>query len=606
MKRRSCCLLFASWILVAAAVAQGDPKVIEKIVDEGKNHSKVWDYLTHLSEDVGPRLTGSTRMMEANAWTRDVFRSLGLHNAHLFKWGELPVRFDRGPSSAGMVKPVEREFEFTTRSWSAGTECALRGRVFKMPKTLDAVEELGDDLEGAWILSEPQQRRRRRKLTDEEKAARKLRERIVAKLYDAGIAGQIAGASSELVITSGARGWRELDYAELPSEVSITVRRSDYDAMNSRLADGEEVEVEADLQNHFVDGPFGMYDTIAEIPGSEWPEQVVIISGHLDSWDGPGSTGTQDNGTGSSVTLEAARILMAAGVKPRRTIRFCLWSGEEQGLLGSRGYVESLTPEELAGISAVFVDDGGTNYEGGVSCIASMEPMLSAATAAVGEAFPKMPVNIHVRERMSRFGGSDHASFNRKGVPGFFWDESGSGGREGKNYRYIHHTQHDTMRYPVKEYLVQSATCSAITAYNLAMADTLLPRELPESDESVAESDEPEKPFNVTLGPLSGQWKLSVAEQEATITLEMSTDARLRGTFSSALGEGKIKSGTYDKSTGVAKFNYDSQMGLIKFEAKVSGDEMTGTINVEDVFSREFTGKRASAAAADSAEGARR
>ena len=106
--------------------------------------------------------------------------------------------------------------------------------------------------------------------------------------------------------------------------------------MNSRIADGETVEVELNLQNHFVDGPFGLYNTIAEIPGTEWPEQVVIVSGHLDSWDGPGSKATQDNGTGSSVTLEAARILMAVGAKPKRTIRFCLWTGEEQGLIGSR------------------------------------------------------------------------------------------------------------------------------------------------------------------------------------------------------------------------------------------------------------------------------
>src|SRR5690606_35229748 len=143
----------------------------------------------------------------------------------------------------------------------------------------------------------------------------------------------------------------------------VEVRRSDYDAMNSRLADGEEVHVAFELNHTFIEGPIPCYNTIGEIPGTERPDEVVIVSGHLDSWDGPGSQGTVDNGTGSSVTIEAARILMAADAKPKRTIRFILWTGEEQGLLGSRAYVESLSDEEKAKISAVFVDDSGTNRE---------------------------------------------------------------------------------------------------------------------------------------------------------------------------------------------------------------------------------------------------
>src|SRR5690606_18097550 len=112
-----------------------------------------------------------------------------------------------------------------------------------------------------------------------------------------------------------------------------------------------------------------------------------IISGHLDSWNGPGSQGVVDNGTGSAVTLEAARILAAVGAKPKRTIRFILWTGEEQGLLGSRAYVESLSEEERAKISAVFVDDGGTNCEGGLVCPPWMFEYLAPATAATNGQF---------------------------------------------------------------------------------------------------------------------------------------------------------------------------------------------------------------------------
>ena len=282
-------------------------------------------------------------------------------------------------------------------------------------------------------------------------------EEIGEQLIEAGIAGVIVPSNSELVITRSQRGWREMTMEDIPDGITVQVRRSDYDSMNSRLADGEDVTVEIDLQNHFSEGPFPMFNTVAEIPGTEFPDEVVIVSGHLDSWDGPGSLGSQDNGTGTCVTLEAARLLMAAGAKPKRTIRFILWTGEEQGLLGSRGYLESLSEAERAKISAVLVDDGGTNYEGGLKCIESQADMLREATALVNEVFPDMPVELSVHESMPQGGGSDHATFNRVGIPGYFWDESGSGGREGKNYRFIHHTQHDTPRYAVPEYLVQSS-----------------------------------------------------------------------------------------------------------------------------------------------------
>jgi Zn-dependent M28 family amino/carboxypeptidase len=161
---------------------------------------------------------------------------------------------------------------------------------------------------------------------------------------------------------------------------------------------------------------------------------------------------------------------MKSGAKPKRTIRFVMWTGEEQGLHGSRRYVE-MHRDKLDKISAVLVDDGGTNYSGGLVCIASMEPMLKAAVAPVATFFADMPVNIVVRPTMPRGGGSDHAPFNQVGVPGFFWNETGRA-----DYQYIHHTQNDKYSEAIPEYLVQSSTVSAVVAYNLACADTMLPR----------------------------------------------------------------------------------------------------------------------------------
>lgn len=587
-----------------SALAQGDPEVIQAIIDEGKSRSQVWELLEHLSENIGVRLTGSTSLEHANAWTRDAFRSWGLHNAHLHKWGEVPVRFDRGPSRARMIKPVEREFEFTTRAWAAGTNGPVVGRVVKEPATMEQLEAMRDQLRGAWVLGKTRPRTGRRGVLSETAQPTQADE-IQAALYEAGIAGRILGATGELVVTTSERGWRELEYHNLPTEVTVFVRRSDYDAINSRLADGEEVEVEIDLQHSFVEGPIPQYNTIAEIPGTEFPEQVVIISAHLDTWDGPGSQGAQDNGVGSAVTLEAARILATVGIKPRRTIRFCLWGGEEQGLLGSRGYLESLSEEERANISAVFVDDGGTNYQGGLQCIEAMAEMLTRATAPVNEAFPDMPVKINVRERMPRGGGSDHATFNRVGIPGFFWDEVGIGGREGKNYRFIHHTQNDTLRYVVPEYLVQSATCSAITAYNLAMADTLLPREVPSAEQEertpprrdpVADAAGDFAPID---GPLNGRWVATIvgdspyAGSQFTLTLQMGANGQVQGTNDSRIGSGPLHNVSYDAEAGQITFTWESDMvGTLYYRATIKGDEMTGALGSDQEYRTQFKAVR--------------
>lgn len=448
-----------------------------RIIDEGKNRSQVVDHLRHLTQEIGPRLTASSRLETANNWVADQFRSFGLQNVRLHQWGEFPVRFDRGPCSGKMVEPEEREFQFTAQAWSAGTKGPVRGPVVREPATVEELEAMQDRLEGAWILRRPGSSLREPPRRREPEADSPL----LSRLRAAGIAGMITASRDELVRTGGIPGIRQMKFEELPQNVTVIVRRSDYDAINSRLADGENVVVEFNLDHQFTPGPIPVYNTIGEIPGTEFPDQVVIISAHLDSWDGPGSQGTVDNGTGSSVTIEAARILAACGIKPRRTIRFALWSGEEQGLLGSKGYVAGLSEEERANISAVIVDDSGTNREASLDCVACMEPMLRRAIAPMNYAFPDVPIVLNVRDRMPRMGASDHASFQEVGIPGFFWGKSGRA-----DYRYAWHTQNDRFEQGIPEYLIKNATVSAIAAYMLAQADTLLPRPAP-SDEPPAE-----------------------------------------------------------------------------------------------------------------------
>ena len=295
-------------------------------------------------------------------------------------------------------------------------------------------------------------------------------------------AGFVSSSKDERVWTTARTGWKDTPLADVPTDVEVNLAGPDFDYINSRLADGAELWLEFDLQHTLTDGPFPIHQVIAEIPGALYPEQAVIVSGHLDSWDGPGSEGTVDNATGCSVVMEAARLLAESGAKPDRTIRFILWTGEEQGLLGARAYVAELSEEERANISATFVDDGGTGYEGGLPAADQMVDYLAAATAPTNGRFYAEGdgwLNVNVRPtgpRINTHSGSDHAAFNAVGIPGFFWDESG----QQANYRYGWHTQFDRIDQAVPAYLEQSAFNMAVTAYNIASAPTLLPRAIPE------------------------------------------------------------------------------------------------------------------------------
>jgi hypothetical protein len=235
------------------------------------------------------------------------------------------------------------------------------------------------------------------------------------------------------------------------------------------LGDSKEVKLQFDIHNEFVPGPISLFNVIGEIPGTEKPEEMVIVGGHLDSWDG--ATGTTDNGTGTATTLEAARLLMKAGAKPKRTIRFMLWSGEEQGLLGSRAYIKA-HPEENARISAVLVHDGGTNYVSGIQATKAMVPLFEKVFEPVMALNEAMPFKIREVGGLPMGIGSDHDSYLMAGVPGFFWSQAGKA-----NYTHTHHTQYDTFDAAIPEYEQHTSMVVAIGAYNIANLDGLLPRE---------------------------------------------------------------------------------------------------------------------------------
>lgn len=509
-------------VVAAPAMPMGDDNTVRKILDEGVNRNRVMEHLTHLTKEIGPRITTGSATERANRWCAEQYTNWGLSNVRVEQWGEYPVRFDRGPSSAkvllrrerkdddGNVTTIEyddiRTLEFSTLAWTKGTDGPRRGHVIREPATEEAYTAVKDRLKGAWILLKAPpplgQRGIRGRLSDHfsrriDARAKIAEGTLVAELPIAqrlvadGVAGWLTTSRDERVWTGGAPNWTTRKLEEIPDDVHLVIRGSDYDFINSRIADDEPIELEVDAQHQLTAGPVPVFNTLAEIKGSELPDEVVIISAHLDSWDGPGSEGCTDNGTGSAVTLEAARILAAVGAKPKRTIIFANWTGEEQGLLGSKAWVEA-NKNRWDKISACFVDDGGTNYQGGLGVPDWQVDMLAAASAPTNNMFfdsiTKEPLNVNIRGggRKERGGGSsDHASFLQVGIPGFFWYESGRA-----EYGFGWHTQHDKLDLAIPEYLRQSATNAAIIAYRLACAPTLIPREDPNAPKEVSESQD--------------------------------------------------------------------------------------------------------------------
>jgi carboxypeptidase Q len=435
-----------------------DPSAIQRILDQGKNQNQVMKLLNELTHGIGPRLTGSKKNLEACRWAEKKFKEFGLVNVHLEEWGEMPVSFNRGKrQSAKVVAPYKEDLIFTTPSWTPGTDGPMKGHAVRAPKDEEELEAMRKKLNRAWVLVERGERR-----GGEASKLDKM-------LNDAGILGRVTAARGELVTTGGR--FTGLEWDKLPTERQIVLQKSAFDKIGKTLDEGKSVELAFDIENQFVKGPTKLYNVVADIPGTEKPDEIVIVCGHLDSWDGPGSLGANDNGTGTVAAIEAARLLMKANAKPKRTIRFILWTGEEQGLLGARAYVDK-HKELWPKISAVLNDDGGTNYHGGYQVLESQVPYFQPAIDVVNKAFPDLPSKLQVVPTMPRGGSSDHAAFNMVGIPGFYTIEAGRA-----DYGFVWHTQNDRPEHSIAEYMIQSSTDHAIVSYSLACADAILPRE---------------------------------------------------------------------------------------------------------------------------------
>lgn len=453
-------------------------------MDEAKKESSLLRNLTYLSDIIGPRLTGSDALVKANEWTAEQMRSYGLTNVRLEPW-TIPEGWERGSATARLVEPnAGRVLSVASLGWYPGTKGKVEGDVvFLKAESVKDLDNYKGKLKNAIVLLSPPRRVAAPseignptspggKGTPREAFGKRnmsemmaFRNTLSAFLEKEGAAAifQDAGKPVGLLVTTGSwsRGDRSSATNRLPT---LYVAHNHYELLY-RLATRPapaKTRIELEVNNKFLPGPIKVFNTVGEIRGSEKPEEYVVVGAHLDSWDL--GQGTTDNGTGSCCVLEAARLIAKSGIKPKRTIRFVLFSGEEQGLHGSRAYIER-HKDEMPRTSVALVHDTGTGRVKGI-----------------GTGGRDVYVSIMERELfnlkelgVTDFGapmitGSDHMSFSRVGVPGFMMVQESAG------YLYTHHTQADTLDAAREPDLIQGAQVLAISAVRMANLNTLLPR----------------------------------------------------------------------------------------------------------------------------------
>ncbi|MGK0204058.1 MAG: carboxypeptidase Q, partial [Planctomycetota bacterium] len=387
----------------------------EAIKKEGIDNSKVHSILREMTGDIGQRLTGSDNFTKACEWAKGEFEQMGLQ-VELEQWAEWQTVWNRGKWIGRIVEPIQLDMYVATEAWTAATDGLQTASFVAAPRS--ATDDGVGATKGKWVLS-----------------TRKPSPNICAAVLEAGALGVVyrAGDPNEQFPTR-VRVFGDSRVARMPIEQApklpkIAVRADDFDRLMELFESDKKPVAQFDIQNEFKPGPIKLHNVIATLVGTEKPDEVVIVSSHLDSWHQ--AQGTTDNGTGSATTMEAARILMAVGAKPKRTIKFCLWGGEEQGLLGSGGYVKRHRTD-MDKVSAVFNHDTGTNWAQSLVVTnkmhAQLEPVFAQVTRLMTPPDPDFDAevfNLIARAEIGGGGGSDHASFLAVKAPGLGWGLKG-------------------------------------------------------------------------------------------------------------------------------------------------------------------------------------
>jgi hypothetical protein len=444
----------------------------QQIADQVKAHSELIKNLEYLTTQIGPRLTGSKQMQQASDWSLKRFQDYGIE-AHL-ESTEIAHSWTRGTETAEITSPIERHIAIHAEGWSRATRGDVSGNVVGIDVRQPAdFERHKGNLKGTIVLAG-----RPADLSTAEANPQNAYDAVIPPSRGVRPSGLPYRERAQLVRQIGEEqpALLLLDSGKTDNLFTMTssypsyqpsvapiafLAHEDYDLIWRLLAAGP-VSLRANLQNTFSEKPAATAITVAEIKGSELPDERVIVGGHLDSWDL--GQGALDNGTGAMAVLEAARTLKALGWKPKRTLTFVLFTGEEQGGLGASTYVKNHAAE-LAKTDAVLVLDTGTGkvFSIALDNLWETASLMSEIYRPLQEVFDLEPLSTR------SFGSSDHVEFLNKGVPAYFCMQLPA------HYREAHHSQTDTFDKVIPDQINEGAAFLAAWAWNVSEMPQALP-----------------------------------------------------------------------------------------------------------------------------------
>lgn len=516
-----------------------DLTMYARIREEGLKHSHVMEFAGALSDGIGPRLTGSPNMAKANAWTRDTLKAVGLENAHLEDWGEFGMGWQQINTWARMITPDPEPLWAQAAPWSPATKGPVSGEVvyvnlqtaadldgFKgklkgkivllgaMRPTPDLTEPLfhrytdGELKEmesyeqaggrraaagGPTMTLQQMMAERARLAALRAQALKMMTEEGVAAILTPSRDGRDGGGTGIIFDDNGANLVRGAQNPEAAVKIPNAVMMIEHYNRLARLLEAHvPVQMELNIETRMTGEHEHGFNTVAEIPGTDarLKDQVVMVGGHLDSWIS--GTGATDNGAGSVVAMEAVRILKALDIKPKRTIRIALWSGEEQGLYGSLGYVKQHfgtfaepktpqpadTPSFMRRHGALTTTkewetlDAYYNLDNGTGKVRGVYTQENWAIAPIFAQWIAPLKDLGVTTISSRnTGGTDHLSFDAVGLPGFQYIQ------DPMDYETrTHHSDMDTVDRLHPFDLEQAAVVEAIFLYNTSEREAMMPR----------------------------------------------------------------------------------------------------------------------------------
>lgn len=518
-------LLLLVQVLPLLAVAQNsdrDEEMIARIRKEGLEHSQILRTMHMLTDVYGPRLTGSPNHKRAAEWARKQMADWGFENAHLEPWDFGHPGWLNERLTAHVISPVKDSLVCEVLAWTPSTRGPVKAKVYQLVLPERPTQEQLDDflakektnvrarivLVGkpqvvAVNLTPPPKRADDKQLQQRfdpdarptptptpsptptpgprtPLSGQQLAEHLDKFLKDNGALVRVNDAGRE---HGQIRAFNNRSFDVNKAVPTVVMRNEDFGRISRILGDGTDVVLEFEIVNRVYPEGKTSYNTVAEISGSDKADEVIMLGGHLDSWHA--ATGATDNAIGCAIMMEAARILKALGVRPRRTIRVALWSGEEQGLLGSQAYVkehfgsfENPKPD-YEKFGGYFNIDSGTGRVRGASVFGP--PEAGKILREILKPFKDDGVVGAIASRSRGLGGTDSTSFNQAGLPGI--------GLAQDPIEYGTHTWHtnlDTYERILEDDVKKAAIVVAAALYQLAMRDQLLPR--------FSKSDMPSRP----------------------------------------------------------------------------------------------------------------